>query len=252
MTKNRAIARAACAPAIVRTTAFWRGTLDGELLVLVLSAGKLCALAGTCTHLGAPMAKAVLVEGQLRCPWHHARFDIYTGEAVAALAFETLQRYEISEADGFIKVGKPLEIVAPITQRYRPEGKIMIVGAGAAGHACAELQAPRGLGTQVILIGNESAMPYDRTFCSKQYLAGKKTRADAALPELESAGVSLRREATVIKLDFDGNEVVLADDQRVKYSTLVLATGAQPRLAKFDGADAPNVFFCVRSPMQMP
>ena len=43
-------------------------------VVVVRSGGKVCVLAGECTHAGAPLAEGLAVDGEIRCPWYHARF----------------------------------------------------------------------------------------------------------------------------------------------------------------------------------
>jgi len=50
--------------------------------------------------LGAPLNEG-LVEGQiLRCPWHHACFDLQSGAALSAPAFDSLSAYEVEVLDG--------------------------------------------------------------------------------------------------------------------------------------------------------
>ena len=63
------------------------GTLAGhvgaEAVLLSRLDGRLHAVSATCTHYGAPLAEGLASGGVVRCPWHHACFDLVTGEAFA-------------------------------------------------------------------------------------------------------------------------------------------------------------------------
>ena len=71
------------------------GSLDGKKLVLVNQGGRICALAGECSHLGAPLAKGRLMGDELICPWHHVRFRVGTGEASGAPALESIATFNV-------------------------------------------------------------------------------------------------------------------------------------------------------------
>ncbi|MGE7204549.1 FAD-dependent oxidoreductase [Sphingomonas sp. NPDC019816] len=216
------------------------GTLDGQDVVLVRHKGRVCALSGQCTHLKAPLADGILADGTLRCPWHHARFDVETGEAVGAPAFAPLDRFAVVEEDGQVRVTGPVETVArPAPADGVDIGRIVIIGAGGAGHACAEMLARHGAGVGVTVIEQEGEAPYDRTFCSKQYLAGKADRTQAALPDL--VGVDLRLGTTVTRIDRQAKAVILGDGEHIAYDTLVLATGAAAVRPDFYGAGRDDV-----------
>jgi NAD(P)-dependent dehydrogenase (short-subunit alcohol dehydrogenase family)/NADPH-dependent 2,4-dienoyl-CoA reductase/sulfur reductase-like enzyme/nitrite reductase/ring-hydroxylating ferredoxin subunit len=220
------------------------GRLGDQTVLLTRRDGVLGAIGGTCTHLGAPLHKGACVDGQIRCPLHHARFDARTGEAIGAPAFDPLPRYEVHEDAGTIRVGAKLEPAVTARTAMRPESPIVIVGAGAAGHACADLLARHGHGAAVTLLEADSEATYDRTFCPKQYLAGAKPRDDAQLPPPGQgrSTVTLRRNAEVAAIDTARHELQLANGERVGYATLVLATGAAPVAPDFEGANRPNVY----------
>jgi nitrite reductase/ring-hydroxylating ferredoxin subunit len=55
------------------------GHAAGESVVVVRSSGKLCAVGAACSHYGGPLAEGIVEGGTIRCPWHHARFDLRSG-----------------------------------------------------------------------------------------------------------------------------------------------------------------------------
>lgn len=208
------------------------GSFGGEDIIVVRHRGKVCALAGTCTHQGAPLETGSVIDGSIRCPWHHARFSLDDGEAIAAPAFMPLDTFTVVEEDGVLTVtGKrePLRTSAPAVSI----GKVVIVGGGAAGHACADMLARSGLGGDVTLLSDDADAPYDRTACSKDYLAGDADRDNTALPEPglgRGPAPHVRTGVTVASIDVAGRAVVTTGNDRVPYDVLVLATGARPLL----------------------
>src|SRR5207253_8816283 len=71
------------------------GHAFGEAVLVARRGDELFALGATCTHYGGPLAKGLMVGCTVRCPWHHARFDLRTGEAIAAPALNNVACYEI-------------------------------------------------------------------------------------------------------------------------------------------------------------
>jgi len=223
--------------------AMLRGTVGEAPVVLVRSEAGLRAFSAKCTHLGAMLDTGILAGGEIRCPWHHARFSADTGEAVAAPAFAPLDCYRVEERDGRITVGARSEAKAPHAAPTAPE-QIVILGTGAAGFACAFELAKRGAGGSVTLIGEEADAPYDRTACSKQYLAGKKERGGVAFKEtdfLTDNGVTLRTGARVEAIDPMGQTIQLTGGETLAFDALVIATGAAPQRLGTPGFDRSNV-----------
>lgn len=56
--------------------------LQGMNIILANIEGTFYAIPYKCTHLGGPLGRGELKDGIVTCPWHGARFDVRTGEAV--------------------------------------------------------------------------------------------------------------------------------------------------------------------------
>src|SRR4029434_4989041 len=137
---------------------------DGEMLlghafgepVLVARRGdEFFAIGATCTHYGGPLAKGLMVDCTVRCPWHHARFDLRTGEAIAAPALHnvTLSTIETRGEQSFI-TGKIDE--KSVRKPKASPARVVIVGAAAAGGAAAEMLAREGYEVGGTLVGRDA------------------------------------------------------------------------------------------------
>jgi nitrite reductase/ring-hydroxylating ferredoxin subunit len=49
-------------------------------LVLVKQGGEVHALENKCPHLGLPLGRGRIADGEIVCPFHGSRFDVRTGE----------------------------------------------------------------------------------------------------------------------------------------------------------------------------
>lgn len=109
---------------------------------------------------------------------------------------------------------------------------IIVVGASLAGLRAVEAFRKTGYTGPLTLVGAEEHLPYDRPPLSKAFLeAGNEPPIDTTFrseSELGDLDVELRLGQPATGLDTDGREVVVGD-QRLPYSSLVLATGAHPR-----------------------
>src|SRR5262245_41603214 len=111
------------------------GHARGEAVLLVRDGGQVRAVGATCTHYGGPLAEGIVHDGQVHCPWHHACFDLATGSPRGP-AIAPLPCWDVVIANGRIRIGARREISPTVVRR--PE-RVVIVGAGPAGIACAEM-----------------------------------------------------------------------------------------------------------------
>jgi apoptosis-inducing factor 3 len=227
---------------------------DGEMLlghafgepVLVAKRGdQLFAIGATCTHYGGPLAKGLMVDCTVRCPWHHARFDLRTGEAIAAPALNDVACYQIEKRDDrFFVTGKIDK--KPTRKPKSSPASVVIVGAGAAGGAAAEMLRREGYDGPVTMIGADEFLPYDRPNLSKDYLAGTAPEEWIPLrpPEFyREQRIETFISTTITKIDPKTKQVTLSDGRSLDYGALLLATGASAVHLRILGDDLPHVCY---------
>jgi len=218
----------------------------GEAAVLVARVGgKLSAIGAECTHYHGPLGEGLIVGETVRCPWHHARFCLRTGEAMGAPAIDPVDCWRVEERDGRIFVREKAE--ASIGGRARGAAgprRVVVVGGGAAGFAAAEMLRREGYGGDLTLLSADADPPYDRPNCSKDYLAGKAPGEWMPLRDdgfYERSGIDLRTGTEAAALDLTGRAVTLADGARLPFDALILATGAEPIRPPIPGFDQAGV-----------
>ena len=221
------------------------GHAFGEAVLVARRGDELFAIGATCTHYGGPLAKGLMVDCTVRCPWHHARFDLRTGEAIAAPALNNVACYQTDKRGSqFFVTGKIDE--KPVRKPKSSPASVVIVGAGAAGGAAAEMLRREGYGGPVTLIGADEFLPYDRPNLSKDYLAG--TASEEWIP-LRSADfyreqkIDTFTNTSVTAIDPQEKKVTLTDGRSLGYGALLLATGAEPVRLAIPGGDLPHVYY---------
>jgi NADPH-dependent 2,4-dienoyl-CoA reductase/sulfur reductase-like enzyme/nitrite reductase/ring-hydroxylating ferredoxin subunit len=213
-------------------------TSAGDAVLFVKTGGTIHAVAASCTHYGGSLAEGVVEGGRIHCPLHHACFELRNGRA-AAPALNDLACWDVVREGGLVRLGAKR---APASRGVpsRMPSSIVIVGAGAAGAACAEMLRTEGYDGTITMIGDEA--PVDRPNVSKDFLAGSAPDEWMPLRPLDfyrDARIDYVAEA-VTAIDVATHEVITARGS-IGYGALLLATGAEPFVLPIEGARLPHV-----------
>jgi NADPH-dependent 2,4-dienoyl-CoA reductase/sulfur reductase-like enzyme/nitrite reductase/ring-hydroxylating ferredoxin subunit len=218
--------------------------VDGKKVLIVKLDGEIHACGGSCTHYGGPLADGVLRGREVTCPWHHARFDVTDGSATAPPALMGSGCYEVKVEGGTVYVGAKRK-AEKAERTLLPDKTVAIVGAGAAGNACAETLRREGFAGKILLITAEDDRPYDRPNLSKAYLAGE---ADPSWMPLRSEKFYANRDIELLlshrvtSLDPSARRIAFENGEEIAFDMALLATGGAPRQLPIPGTDLKNVF----------
>jgi NADPH-dependent 2,4-dienoyl-CoA reductase/sulfur reductase-like enzyme/nitrite reductase/ring-hydroxylating ferredoxin subunit len=218
------------------------GHVDGVAVLVVRRGEVFFAVGAACAHYGAPLADGIVEGNTIRCPWHHARFDLATGEASGPPALDAIPCFAVERRGDRLFVSgrsKPPSAAPGGNPMRRASGgpqSVAIVGAGPAGTAAAEMLRREGYEGPITLFAPETASPVDRPNLSKDYLAGSASEAwlPLRLPEsLAEHRITLRREPV---LGLEGKRLILAGGPQA-FDAILLAAGAEPVRLEIPGAE---------------
>lgn len=227
----------------------------GETKILLARVrGKCYAVGATCPHYGAPLVKGILSGERIVCPWHHACFDVKTGDFEEPPAFDSLPSFEVKIEDDQIFVNLPENApdrrTPPMTKRdAKDERLFVILGGGAAGFMAAQTLREDGFTGRVLMITRENRLPYDRPNLSKDYLQGHAEpawiplRADDFFAENDIETLCEKEAAAI---DPAAKKITFKDGDSLQYDSLLIATGGTPRKLPFQ-LDAQKNVFLLRS-----
>ncbi len=123
---------------------------------------------------------------------------------------------------------------------------IVIVGAGhAAGQAAASLRQEKYTG-EIIIIGDEPHIPYQRPPLSKQYMSGEQGLDRVYLrPEkfYTDKEVTVKVNTRVESIDSAAKTVTTDAGETISYEYLLIATGGRPRHINVPGADLSGIHY---------
>ena len=221
------------------------GHVGDEEILLVRSGSEMFAVDAHCSHYHGPLAEGLVDGDSIRCSWHHACFDLRTGEATRAPALNPISVWKVEQEGDRIFVRQKREQPRPrVKGAVDAPGRIVIVGGGAAGFAAAEMLRRQDYRGSIVMLSGDAAPPVDRPNLSKDYLAGSAPEDWLPLrPDgfYADAAIDLRLNTEVASVDTRASAVVLAGGEAIAYDRLLLATGAEPVRLPIPGADQPHV-----------
>jgi len=220
------------------------GHVGDDQVLLVRRGAEVFAVDAFCTHYHGPLADGLVVDDTVRCPWHHACFDLRNGEAVRAPATGPLSCWEVEKRDGRVFVREKRAPKAKPRPASAPKS-VVIVGGGAAGFAAAEMLRREQYDGSIVMLSSDGTAPVDRPNLSKDYLAG--TAPEDWLPLrpdefYHENKIELRLGTNVTEIDVRARNVALPSGERIPFDRLLLATGAEPVRLSLPGAELSHVF----------
>jgi NADPH-dependent 2,4-dienoyl-CoA reductase/sulfur reductase-like enzyme len=118
---------------------------------------------------------------------------------------------------------------------------VVVVGAGAAGHAAAERLREAGFAGRLTIVGDEPHRPYNRTPLSKQLLTGTCAPGDLTLPSWTELDATWRLGTSAAALDTAARTLSLSTGEQLRYDGLVLAVGVDARALPGTPLHSPHV-----------
>jgi NADPH-dependent 2,4-dienoyl-CoA reductase/sulfur reductase-like enzyme/nitrite reductase/ring-hydroxylating ferredoxin subunit len=222
------------------------GRVGDEPVLLSRFDGDFFAVSGACTHYGAHLADGVVAGASVRCPLHHACFDLRTGESRRAPALDPLDCWQVDvdseKAYVSYKLKRQPDSGPDLERDVR---RVVIIGGGAAGLACANELRKLGYSGNITILSADADPPCDRPNLSKDYLAGSAPeewlplRTDDWYSENR---IDLRLSSEVTRIDAGKRTVHCVSGEDFPFDRLLIATGSEPHRLQAPGFDSDKVF----------
>lgn len=215
--------------------------------------GEVYAVENKCSHYKFALTKGALCEHRVRCPLHHACFDVRTGEQIEGPGMDGVARFEVSVAGDKISVSE--EPVATNTPHLNGQAKALkrgadhytyaIVGGGTAAAYAVESIREHDPEGSIVMFSQDELPPYDRTKVSKNFLQEDNNEQSLVLRDQDfypRLGVDFRARTRVQSVDLKEKRIRLDGGATLTYDKILLATGGKPRMLDVPGADLDGVY----------
>jgi NADPH-dependent 2,4-dienoyl-CoA reductase/sulfur reductase-like enzyme len=123
--------------------------------------------------------------------------------------------------------------------------ELIIIGGGLTSARAIKAYREAGGGGRIALLSADSTIPYHRPPLSKRYLRGEAAREDTLVePQsfYDDNDVELLLSTTVAGIEPRERAVATADDRRLRYRKLLIASGVRARQLQVAGANLEGVF----------
>jgi len=124
--------------------------------------------------------------------------------------------------------------------------EFLLVGGGFASAHCATELRKRGAEGEILLVGREPEVPYERPPLSKEYMRGESERSDAYVHPAswyEENDVELLTGRNVMSLDPEQRSAKLQGGDEVRFEKALLATGANVNILRVEGAENEGIHY---------
>ena len=222
---------------------------DDSIILITRDEDEFSAFDGKCPHAGADLGDGLRCGNRVICPWHHGSFDSRDGTLLEPVAMRGLTQYELTDEGDSLIVNTAAKIDKRVANDKMTDTHTIIIGGGGAGFMTANQLRHTGYGGKITLISQDDKAPYNRPLLSKMFLAGKMEEKYLMLGGANWASnndIDLRLNQTVSEiLPNERTIVITGADGKSKQQTadfLVVATGAEPKIPPFKGAELDGVY----------
>ena len=122
----------------------------------------------------------------------------------------------------------------------------VLLGGGLASATAASTLRAEGFDGRVVIVSDETHVPYSRPPLSKDVLRGEKAAEKTWLRPpawYASKEIELQLGVRAVEVDPHARRIEFADETSLPYDKLLVATGGIPRTLQIPGADLPGVLF---------
>ncbi|KAK6968220.1 apoptosis-inducing factor 3-like isoform X1 [Biomphalaria glabrata] len=220
-----------------------------QKVLLVKEDGHFYAIGNKCSHYGAPLNKGAYCKGVVRCPWHGACFNIKTGDIEDFPGLDSVPKFPVEIRDGKVVIKADQAALAsakrvkPMVKKAADNNKsVVLIGGGPANVVCAETLRQEGFTGKIVIVSKENCLPYDRIKLSKAMSIKPEEIALRSHQFYDEHDIEILLSKEVTKVLPEDKKIELNDGSELKYDSLVIATGGQPRQLPIPGSDLKNVY----------